>query len=207
MSDTIDCPPAPSDLTGRRMERHSPLLEETWRYWSSLRSGGDVPERTRIEPASMSLILGHSMILDRLRPNMVRVRVGGRVMNDMMGMDVRGLPFRAFFEIAERDKAVALVETVFTDPATLELDLTCAAPEGTVHARMLVLPLRDRQDRVSKALSCIAVDRIDGLPPHRFSIRRKHLVRLRPPADPAFGMREARTGFDPGPRPYLRVVR
>ncbi|MGB3556658.1 MAG: PAS domain-containing protein, partial [Jannaschia sp.] len=100
------------DLMGERMTRKSPVLEEAWRYWSSLRSGNALPRRDALDPRAMSLTLGHSMILDRVRPGTVRVRLGGRVMNDLMGMEVRGLPVRAFFEVAQRDGAVDLVEQV-----------------------------------------------------------------------------------------------
>ncbi|PWJ20843.1 PAS domain-containing protein [Jannaschia seohaensis] len=209
------------DLTGRRMEKHSPLLEEAWRYWNSLRSGGGVPRREALDPRKMSLTLGHSMILDRTRPGTVRVRLGGRVMNGLMGMEVRGLPIRAFFDLTQRGHAAALVEKVFELPATLELDLISHTMDGATHARMLVLPLRDRAGVVTKALTCIALDRLDFEPPHRFSILREQLGPLKPhpalhgnrarPArraqDLPMEMAEAQDGFAPRPKPYLRVVK
>ncbi|TFL18238.1 PAS domain-containing protein [Jannaschia formosa] len=216
-----DLPPAAElhDLTGRRMERHSPLLEEAWRYWSSLRAGRNLPRRDELDPRAMSLTLGHSMILDRIRPGTVRVRLGGRVMNGLMGMEVRGLPIRAFFEIAERKRAASLVERVFELPATLEMDLVSLTRRGPTHARLLVLPLQDLNGEVSKALTCLALDRVDPEPPHRFTILRNRLSPLR--RHPALQERdrperraglpmelaEPRTGYAPRPKPYLRVVK
>lgn len=210
------------DIMGRRMERHSPVLEEAWRYWSSLRSGRRVPLRDALDPRAMSLTLGHSMILDHVRPGTVRVRLGGRVMNGLMGMEVRGLPVRAFFEVTQRARAADLVEEVFTTPATLEMDLVSHTAGGPTHARMLVLPLQDRDGRVSKAMACIALDRHEPEPPHRFTILRHQRGPLRPhPALLAgaarperrrpveMAMAEAQAGRDraaPDPRPYLRLV-
>jgi hypothetical protein len=205
MTETFDAAPL-GDLTGRRMERRSPLLEEAWRYWSSLRAGRSLPLRDALDPRAMTLILGHAMILDRLRPGAARVRLGGRVMNALMGMEVRGLPIRAFFEVEQRARAVDLFERVFDGPATLEMDLSCGARSGAaVHARMLVLPLRDRDDGVRKALTCLALDRVDAEPPQRFRILRENLSPLTPQAAlPQSLIPEAR--LRPGPRPYLRLV-
>lgn len=206
--------------------RKSPLLEEAWRYWSSLRTGRDLPRRDALNPRAMSLTLGHSMILDRTRPGTVRVRVGGRVMNGLMGMEVRGLPIRAIFDIAQRARAIDLVEHVFEGPATLELDLISQTASTTTHARMLILPLQDDAGEVSKALSCIALDTYDPEPPHRFTILRERINPLDRRRNAKFAtletgafspqhaphpmeMAEAGTAFNhtDQPRPYLRVVK
>ncbi|UWQ16543.1 PAS domain-containing protein [Jannaschia sp. M317] len=214
------------DMTGARMMRKSPLLEEAWRYWSSLRSGRNLPRRDALDPRAMSLTLGHSMILDRVRPGTVRVRLGGRVMNSLMGMEVRGLPVRAFFEVAQRDRAIDLVEQVFEAPATLELDMVSQTDSGLTHGRMLILPLQDRTGAVTKAISCLALDRFDPEPPHRFSILRERLHVLKSDRNSAFArlgaahlsqevtglpmeLAEGTTPYaaGPSPRPYLRVVK
>ncbi|MGB3408349.1 MAG: PAS domain-containing protein [Jannaschia sp.] len=213
------------DIMGQRMMRKSPLLEEAWRYWSSLRSGRNLPLREALDPRAMSFTLGHSMILDRVRPGTVRVRLGGRVMNSLMGMEVRGLPVRAFFEVAQRDRAIDLVEEVFEGPSTLELDLLSQTDSGTTHGRMLILPLQDRSGIVSKAISVIALDRFDPEPPHRFTILRQRINPLAQRRDTAFArlgaerlteavqppleMAEAAGDYASGPsaRPYLRVVK
>jgi hypothetical protein len=202
------------DLTGARMTRSSPLLEEAWRYWSSLRPGTGLPWRTDLEPRAMRFILGHSMIVDRVRPGTVRIRLGGRVMCDLMGMEVRGLPLRALFDLDTRSRAVTLVEEAFATPATLELELTSDGPEGRIDARMLVLPLLDAEGRVTKALTCMALHGPACETPRRFALTR-HLIH--PLTDRAMPARPARAA--PLPReieapaarrtatPWLRVVK
>lgn len=181
------------EIMGARMMRKSPVLEEAWRYWTSLRMGGRLPNRSDLDPSAMQLILGHALILDRVRPGTVRVRVGGRVANDLMGMETRGLPIRAFFDLMQRSKAQELVEGCFTTPATLELDLISEGADGPIAARMVVLPLRDAHGEPNKALAVIVPDRVAADGPRRFSILRHHLGNLGPAAA------EPAPVFDPAP--------
>lgn len=215
---------------GLRMMRTSPLLGEAFRYWTSLRPGGDLPRRSDLDPARMTRILGHAMILDRVRYGSIRVRLGGQVMQNVMGMDVRGLPLRAFFDLVDRTRVGALVEEVFEGPTTLEMDLISEGPDGIVTGRMIVLPLLDAGRKISKALTVMVTDRAVTDAPRRFSLT--HAVslpvhgtvvtpqrraadlplppRTRPVAlGPGLGMAEAAASYDTRPSsvPWLRVVK
>lgn len=150
--------------------RKSALLEQAWRYWTSQRRGGDLPRRAALDPKAMGPILGHSMVLDRVRPGTVRVRLGGHVMTQLMGMEVRGLPVRAFFDIEDRARVMGHIEEVFETPSTLEFDLISEGHDGLVTGRMLILPLLDAADQVTKALSVLITDRIANDPPRRFQL-------------------------------------
>lgn len=217
---------APTDFTGLRMMRKSPLLEEAWQYWTSLRRGAELPRRTAMDPKAMRHILGHSMILDQVRPGTVRVRLGGHVMTDLMGMDVRGLPVRAFFDVVDRTRVTDLIEQVFETPATLELDLISEGADGIVTARMLILPLLDTAGRTTKAMAVIVTDKVVTDAPRRFAVTNGTLVPLAAPItsdDPrrrltdhdlpvevmATGMAEDPAPFEtkPSPVPWLRVVK
>ncbi|CUH39592.1 PAS domain protein [Jannaschia seosinensis] len=213
------------NFTGLRMMRNSPILEETWRYWTSLRRGTAIPQRSTLDPSAMRLILGHAMILDRTRHGTTRVRLGGHVMQDLMGMEVRGLPIRAFFDLADRTRVCEQIEQVFEQPAKLELDLISEGSEGIVTARMLVLPLTDATGAVSKALTVMVCDRITRDAPRRFSLtkaqltplcevaeadhpRRRHTDRALPHELTA-GMAESAAPFEgrPSQVPWLRIVK
>ena len=159
--------------------RSSPILDEAMRYWNSLREGTDLPRRAALDPRAMRHILGHAMILDRVHNGAIRARLGGHVMNDLMGMDVRGLPVRAFFDLRDRDRAVELVTQVFETPASLEMDLLSAGPAGRLlTGRMLVLPLLDSAGAPTKALSVLVTDRVVIDPPRRFGITNATMVPL-----------------------------
>ncbi|CTQ50470.1 PAS domain-containing protein [Jannaschia donghaensis] len=206
--------------------RKSPLLEQAWRYWTAQRNGAELPRRAALDPKAMGTILGHSMVLDRTRPGTVRVRLGGHVLHQLMGMEVRGLPIRAFFDIADRTRAMDLIEQAFTTPATLEFDLISDGADGIVTARMLVLPLLDTAGEVTKALAVLVTDRIVTDPPRRFqltnatvmpvdgarapdSLPRRRLTDHHLPVEIQAGMAEDPVPFDaaPSPVPWLRVVK
>lgn len=220
------------ELNGLRMFGRSPLLDGAQRYWEGLRKGGTLPRRTALDPSDMTPFLSHAMVLDRVRPGTIRVRLGGRVMQQLMGMDVRGLPVRAFFDLADRDRVVQMIEQVFATPATLELDLISEADSGMVTARILVLPLLDEAGQVSKALCVTVTDKVVTDPPRRFSLTNGTLVplsRVRGSAEPAripaplppaplpetqlpqdiSGFAETATPFEAKPSavPWLRVVK
>lgn len=205
------------DALGDRMLRASPLLEEAWRYWSSLRPPHGLPRRADLDPARMQFILGHAMVVEHVRPGTVRIRLGGPVTEALMGMDVRGLPIRAFFDAPQRGEATRLFERMFRTPAALDLRLAPAGDHGEAcpdrpAARMLVLPLADRTGGVTKALATIATGARDVRPPRRFAITSHTLWPLHvtagrpmgektPPPPPGFA--EAA----PGPVPWLRIVK
>ena len=162
---------------GLRTMRTSPILDQAMRYWSSLREGTDLPRRAALDPRAMRHVIGHAMILDRVHNGAIRARLGGHVMNDLMGMDVRGLPVRAFFDLRDRDRAVELVTQVFETPASLEMDLLSEGPTGTLlTGRMLFLPLLDGAGAPTKALSVLVTDRVVTDPPRRFGITNATMV-------------------------------
>lgn len=215
-------------IQGLRTMRRSAILEQAWRYWASRREGADLPRRTALDPKAMGPVLGHAMILDRVRPGTVRVRLGGHVLHQMMGMEVRGLPVRAFFDVADRDRVMAHIEKVFTIAATLEFDLISDGPDGIVTGRMLILPLLDTANRVTKALAVLVSDRIVTDPPRRFQLTNATLIPVAGASRPASdekpkrratdhslpveiqaGLAEAAAPFDAKPSsvPWLRVVK
>jgi hypothetical protein len=201
------------DMMAARMMRTSPVMEEAWRYWNAKRVDGGLPARDDLDPRAMNLIIGHSMILDRVRPGTVRVRVGGRIANSLMGMETRGLPIRAFFDLLQRGEAAELIETCFTTPATMELELQSDGEEGLVRAKMLILPLLDREGAVSKVLALIVPDRLVADAPRRFGIVRHvsgplaHAARRPPAPVVADPMVIAATNGPAVAAPHLRVVK
>ncbi|UWQ20594.1 PAS domain-containing protein [Jannaschia sp. W003] len=188
----------------------SPILARAWALWSAMREDGALPLRTDLDPMAMRTILGHAVMLERVRPGTVRVRLGGRVANGVMGMELRGLPVRAFFETDQRARAVRLFERPFAESASLELDLISPGAEGPLAARMLVLPLCEASGRVCRALGVLVPDRVVVEGPRRFAILRDHVAPLlapRPARRPVLAeAAEAQAPYRPGP-PHLRVVK
>ncbi|MCK0166380.1 PAS domain-containing protein [Jannaschia sp. S6380] len=205
-----------------------PIQSRARRYWSSLRVDGTLPRRSALDPARMGPLMGHALVLDRLRHGTVRVRLGGWVAQDLMGMDVRGLPVRAFFDTTDRTRAETLMEDVFDRPSILEMDLISDDAAPLLTASMTVLPLLDVAGLPTKALAIIVPDRFGTTAPRRFGITKATMTPLagaarapgpghplrrvtdRPAtAEPALGFAEAVTPFRGRGTlvPYLRVVK
>lgn len=149
----------------------APLLA----YWQGLRRGRAVPARTDLDPVTLQPWLAGSGIVERDTGGSIRFRLGGRVIAGLLGVDPRGMPLRAMFAIAARDRLTGLTEALFDGPQVLVL--TLVAPHGDagrppIAVPMAMLPLSDGAGAVTRALVCVDVDPRAGLVmPCKFQIR------------------------------------
>jgi hypothetical protein len=71
-----------------------------------------------------------------------------------MGMELRGMPFRALFELEERAKAMAEAEIAIATPAVSILALSRNERTGpSAEAMMAILPLTDPSGGLTRALA------------------------------------------------------
>ncbi|OUS36040.1 diguanylate cyclase [Rhodobacterales bacterium 56_14_T64] len=123
-------------------------------YWTALRQGEDVPHRSQIDPRGLENILSQTFVLERIAPGIARFRLAGQKLNEMAGMEVRGMPLTAFFTPAARKQVSAALEHMFDTPSIVELTLSSVATRNhpAQEARILMLPLRSDLGDVSRAL-------------------------------------------------------
>ncbi len=202
-----------------------PIISDVIRYWDGLRGNRQMPERSEIDPREMSEVLSYTFILDRPRPGVIRFRLSGAHLNELMGMEVRGMPLRSFFELPDRAPLMELAEAAFTTPAMLKVDLVSDAQgRAALPGQLVILPLQDGAGECHRALGAFVTAGVIGLPPRRFRVERHGLTPLRP-GRPLFaaphpgvehqiGLQEPGTPFqmpDTPPvarqRPRLRVVK
>ncbi|WP_168193128.1 PAS domain-containing protein [Rhodophyticola sp. CCM32] len=158
-----------------------PVIKDLIAYWEDLRAGRVVPDRADIDPRAMVTLLNYTFILDRVRPGVVRFRLSGTHLNTLMGMEVRGMPIRAFFELRARSSLMEYVEAVFTGPNVLDLNLTSDAQgRRDLNGRMTVLPLRSEDGQINRAIGAFVTEGHIDLPPRRFRIRQADMIPLYP---------------------------
>ena len=207
-----------------RLEPHQ--LNTLRAYWEALRdeSDGAIPARLRVDPRGFSNALEHAFLLERVAPGMAKFRLAGAHLGELMGMELRGMPFAALFLPQDRGAVQAVLAEVFDLPAEAELTLRPArlgnAPDAS--ARMVLLPLRDREGSVTAALGGLVSTGATGAPPQRFEIAARSLSPCGGTAPPAPapaedrlapGFAEPAADFEgPGERPArgrprLRVVK
>ncbi|EAQ03602.1 hypothetical protein OB2597_03242 [Pseudooceanicola batsensis HTCC2597] len=214
------------DLTGFACAARLQPLREVEAYWQAARAGRLVPRRSDMDPHGLRAALEHTFVLERIATGLGRVRIAGSQLTALMGMEIRGMPLSAIITAETRAQMAATLEEVFSAPATAELDLRAQSGIGKPHlsARMILLPLKSDLGDISRVLGCLVTHGAVGRAPRRFEIAGRHVVPLlggtRPPAErsvrerpvaapapAAGGMAEETAAFDPGPRPYLRIVR
>lgn len=151
-------------------------------YWQALRGDRTLPKRSEIDPRGIEAVLEYAFIVERIAPGIARLRVAGSHLNDVMGMEVRGMPLSSFFMPPVRRRVNDLLEEVFETPATcvLHLEATTGAVQTKQSARMNLLPLRSDLGDVSRILGCLVVPSMIETPPLRFDITDVHLRSLTP---------------------------
>lgn len=124
------------------------------RYWDELRGDRVAPGRVEIRPAAITRHLSRICILERPRAGTVRMRLAGATVCGRAGMELRGMPFRALFELDDRNKAMDAAETTITTPAVSFLALARNERAGAVpEAMMALLPLTDTRGGLTRALA------------------------------------------------------
>ncbi|MFT4151905.1 MAG: PAS domain-containing protein [Paracoccaceae bacterium] len=182
-------------------------------YWEALRGTASFPRRDQIDPRGIAGALDQTFLIERIAPGLARFRLAGMRLSDGMGMDLRGMPVSALIAPPDRDRFARALEPVFATPSILDARLRAERSPGRPArmARMLVLPLGDRNGQPVLALGCLALaDADEGRgAPRRFAITallRETLAATRPtPVAPAFA--EPAVPFPtPAPRAHLRLV-
>lgn len=142
-------------------------------YWQALRPDGrSLPHRADFDPRGIADLLDCTLLLERIAPGQVRIRLAGMAVCDMLGMDVRGMPLTALMVPAARAALSAHMERVFAGPAIARLRLEgergfMQAPCG---GQLLVLPMLGRTGQPDRALACLVTDTPPGRTPRRFAL-------------------------------------
>ncbi|MDB6453177.1 PAS domain-containing protein [Falsirhodobacter sp. 20TX0035] len=173
-------------------------------YWEGLRKNGALPQRADVDPRALPDLLPNVFLLEHVAPSVVRFRHTGALLPEIMGMDVRGMPFLSLIDPGEREALVSQVDRVFHDPAILDMELASAVPgPARLGARIVLLPLQTFRG-VDMALGCIETEGLIGRPPRRFRPLRVLSERVGV-LEPGAGFAEPAAPFAPG-RPALRLV-
>lgn len=199
-----------------RVDPRFPAISVIRAYWDALRNGRDMPFRSEIDPRGIECALEHTFVLERIAPRLARFRLAGSHLNELMGMEVRGMPLTAFFAAAARRETGDILARVFDGSETAELTLVPERSTGRerMDARMLLLPLRSDLGDVSRALGCMVGLGPAGRGPRRFEIAGARLARPSGADRPLMpGFAEPRVSFLPRAvradtmvRPRLRLV-
>jgi len=184
-------------------------------HWEACRRGADVPMRADIDPRGIEPLISSAFIAERIAPGVVRLRVAGMKLNDLMGMEVRGMPLSTFIAPADRDSFARRLVDLFDGPAILRMALQSRRGLGRspLSGTLMLLPLRSDLGDISRALGCLVTDGAIGRTPRRFAIEGAEASPLDSsqttrfePALRAIDGTGARRACEPRDRSHLRLV-
>ena len=155
-----------------REQAQQGALSQIEAYWEGLRNGRIMPSRSEVDPRGIAGALENAFILERVARGVGRFRLAGMHLNDILGMEVRGMPLTALILPESRDEVSSVVTAVFDEPAIARLNLASDTGLGRspMEARMVLLPLRSDLGDVSRILGCFVAEGKIGRAPRRFSI-------------------------------------
>lgn len=142
-------------------------------YWEGLRDGRLMPARAEVDPRGIADALEQAFILEKIAPGLARVRLAGTHLNDLMAMEVRGMPVSALFEPGARREVQRILHEVMDTPAVVRLSLASQRGFGRapLMARMILMPLRDGHGAPTRIFGALQASGRIGRGPNRFTIR------------------------------------
>jgi hypothetical protein len=198
------------------------IIKDLFNYWENLRGDRVAPARAEIDPRKIKGILEHTFILEAVKKGSPRFRLAGIEVCDLLGMELRGMPSHALIEDVDREMFTQLTTDVLATPQIAELRLEGQLAGGRmVKGRMILMPLQDEKDQLTRILGAVTLDRELLRPPVRFTVARKNITRIvsqqSMPLDIAIegGLSEPNHEFahtqnrplTSGKRPYLKIVK
>jgi len=185
---------------------HYRQIAEVRAYWEALRQGRVVPSRADIDPRGIERALANAFIAERIAPGVARFRLAGMHLNDLMGMEVRGMPLTSFFAPEARHRISEVLEAVFQGPEVAELTLAAESGIGKppLTARLLILPLKSDLGDVNRALGCLVSEGQIGRTPRRFVLREVQMSPVAAGAPVPEGERRPVGPMQPLPEPAAR---
>lgn len=159
-------------MTEREKMRRLAPLRQVEAYWHGLCGAEKVPLRSQIDPRGMEDALENAFLMERIAPTMAKIRVAGSHLNDLMGMQIAGMPLSSLIAPSERERFGQAVEHLFSDPAIVRLTLQAEGGFGKpdMEANMVLLPLRSDFGDLSRALGALVTHGRIGRTPRRFVI-------------------------------------
>lgn len=195
-----------------------PQFAQLEAYWQALRpADGSLPRRSDFDPRGIADLLDSTLLLERVAPGQLRIRLAGMALCDLLGMELRGMPLSALLVPAARDAFAAALAPVFDRPCIAEFRLEgeTGILRPALSARLLVLPMAERSGTAALALACLVTEGRSGRPPRRLTLlgsSTRVIDGLTAPilAAPAPGLAESPSPFTPAPpkgKPRLRLVK
>lgn len=147
-----------------------PLIAQVCAHWASLRSRTALPARAALDPAELADALPHVFLAEFVTPRVARIRLCGHQIEDVLGMDLRGMPLTALFGPDAREDIMSALEIVGHGArATLALQAERGFGQPEMSAQLALMPLCDANGRITHVLGVLERQGRIGRRPRRFA--------------------------------------
>lgn len=136
------------------------VLQQVEHHWRTMRKGASIPQRIDMTPDAMSGSLTHCFMAERVTPSVLRFRVAGQSLHNLLNMEPRGMPISALFTPTGRNMLAPVIFDTCEGPEISEIPLIAARGLGrsALRARLLLLPLRHEDEAVNRLFGALVVD-------------------------------------------------
>lgn len=174
-------------LVHRLAQVSFPAINQVDAYWEGLRCGRLMPERAEIDPRGLESALEYAFMLEHVAPGVARIRIAGMHLNDILGMEVRGMPLTAFINPEDRKRLGRALDRVVNTPQVADIKLSSPRSIGRpgLQARLYLAPLASGDLGHPRILGCLQSEGDIGRAPRRFAMEQVHLRRIVASAQPA----------------------
>lgn len=187
------------------------IADKVLSHWENLRDGRLVPKRSEIDPRELRNALNYTFILEADAPDNIRFRLAGSKLCDCMGMEMRGMPAYSMIQLGGRNSFNEAIQTCLSHPQMLSFRMQPGAS-------MILLPMADEDDNISRILGCVTVDANHPDFPTRFdvlSMSRTRIIAAKSMIpEPVNGLAEDQQSFQAQTKraasrkpPFLRIVK
>ena len=146
-----------------------PMVAMVCAHWASLRTARALPARGALDPSAIAEALPHVLLAQYVSPGVARIRLCGHGIEDMMGMDLRGMPLTALFGAGARDEVMAALKQVGGGArAMLSLKGEQGFGQPEMGAQLALMPLTDTDGRITHVLGVLERHGQIGRRPRRF---------------------------------------
>lgn len=140
--------------------RQISVLWQLEEYWRSITLPGQIPFRHDVQPKAIGPCLSHVYLASIVAPGLARLRFAGQELANIFGMDPRGMPMSALYDLRGRQRLGQEITRLCETPTIVELPLQTSQGflRRPVHGRMSMLPLKDETGAVTRFMGAIVFD-------------------------------------------------
>ncbi|WP_323036864.1 PAS domain-containing protein [Pararhodobacter sp.] len=159
-----------------------PAVAKVQAHYDVLRAGRIAPARAEIDPRPLAEALDVMFVAEVVAPGVARMRLCGQHLNELLGMEPRGMPLSVFFAPEARDDvAKALAQVANGARASLPLRAEKGLGRPGLDGMLVLLPLTDHTGAITRILGVLETCGQIGRAPRKFKLRASAEMKPVPP--------------------------